>query len=272
MRRKECFKCLRKITPNNYARHVKACGKPKPAQIQVKEEWKQSNGLYKCPFCLKSYRLKGIGGHIWRYHTEEGKGFDPNRGFRGGTRVAWSQGLTKETEPLLEECSKRMIQGYKTGRYKKTFLGRAHTEETKNKISKFQLAFLEANPDKVLYRQFHSSQESYPEKRFRKALEKAQITGWVQNYAAGIYEYDFAFVDLKLDVEIDGDTHLKPGVKQKDQRRDAWSRSQGWAVLRFTAKEVKHNLDQVISRLQQKLKELQALSTLTYLVSTCIIV
>lgn len=109
-----------------------------------------------------------------------------------------------------------------------------------------------------MYRKFHSSQESYPEKRFKQALEEAGIQGWLYKYPAGIYEYDFAFLELKLDVEIDGDTHLNPLVKKKDERRDAWTRSQGWEVLRFTAKDVKKNLGGVIESLKNKISGLNS--------------
>ena len=46
---------------------------------------------------------------------------------------------------------------------------------------------------------------------------------------------------MKIDVEIDGGTHLSEKVKKIDCKRDKFSESQNWLVLRFTAKEVKEN-------------------------------
>jgi len=40
--------------------------------MEIKEEWKQESGLYKCPHCSKEYSKKGIGTHVWANHTEVG--------------------------------------------------------------------------------------------------------------------------------------------------------------------------------------------------------
>jgi very-short-patch-repair endonuclease len=127
---------------------------------------------------------------------------------------------------------------------------KVHSAESRKKISQARIKFLAANPDKVPYRINHSSKESYPEKIFRIGLESSGITGWVTNYQHGIYEYDFAFPDLKLDVEIDGGTHLSEKVKLIDARRDQWSQEQGWTVLRFTAREVKLDLVGCLNKLK----------------------
>ena len=254
--RKPCIKCGRLITNSNYDRHLRACGGRDKTLRKIKAEWKQSNGKYKCPHCDKEFTKAGIGGHIWRMHTEEGKSFDPSFGYRKGTRSAWNKGLTEHIDTRVKRNAITIREGYENGTIKRR-KGFKHSKETKKKISDWQLKFLEKNPDQVLYRKFHSSKESYPEKRFRKSLEKAGIQGWIYRYPAGIYEYDFAFPELKLDVEIDGSTHLKPEVKKKDIRRDAWSRSQGWSVARFTAREIKTNLQDVIIKLEKKIEELK---------------
>lgn len=129
------------------------------------------------------------------------------------------------------------------------FMG--HTQETKDKISKSRIKFLEENPDKVPYIINHSSKKSYPEKVFENALISSGIKGWEYNYRNGIYAYDFGFPKLKIDVEIDGGTHLTEKVKKIDSRRDEWSKSQGWKVIRFTAKEVKEDVISCISRLKE---------------------
>lgn len=120
--------------------------------------------------------------------------------------------------------------------------GRPHTDESKRRIALARREYLIENPEKVPYRLNHSSQESYPEKLFRAALIESNITGWIAKYRAGIYEYDFAFPEKRIDVEIDGGTHLQEHVKQIDARRDQWTREQGWTVLRFTAQAVKTDI------------------------------
>ncbi len=135
-----------------------------------------------------------------------------------------------------------------------TFLdwtGKKHSEETKQKISKARIKYLTENPDKVPYLINHSSKISYPEQIFKNALEALNIKGWKFQYQNGIYQYDFAFPDLKIDVEIDGGTHKSDKVKKIDKRRDEWSKLQGWKVLRFEAKEVKSNVINCIKKLQE---------------------
>jgi very-short-patch-repair endonuclease/predicted transcriptional regulator len=132
--------------------------------------------------------------------------------------------------------------------------GRKLSEEHKKKISKARIKYLKANPDKVPYLMNHSSKMSYPELLFAQALTEEEIVGWEYAYRNGIYEYDFAWPEIKLDVEIDGSTHLLENVKEIDRKRDEWSREQGWTVLRFTDKEVKENIMKIISQIVKQLK------------------
>jgi len=127
---------------------------------------------------------------------------------------------------------------------------RKHTEETKKKLSKIQTEFLLKHPKRVPYRMAHSSKQSYPEKVFEDALKRHGIAGWEMAYPMSIYEYDFAFVDKKVDVEVDGGTHTQPNVIKIDKRRDDWSKSNGWKVIRFSAKRVKENVDECINELK----------------------
>jgi very-short-patch-repair endonuclease len=91
---------------------------------------------------------------------------------------------------------------------------------------------------------------SYLEIQFENAMKDNGITNWESDYDHGIYNYDFAFPDIKLDVEIDGSTHLQPTVIDKDRRRDEWSKSKGWKVLRFTGKQVKNDIGGCIDMLK----------------------
>jgi very-short-patch-repair endonuclease len=119
---------------------------------------------------------------------------------------------------------------------------RKHTLKTKQKISESRLKFLKENPDKVPYLVNHSSKKSYPEIVFENALISSEITGWKYRFQNGIYQYDFAFPEQKIDVEIDGGTHLTEKVKKIDARRDEFSRQCGWIVIRFTADQVKKDV------------------------------
>lgn len=131
-------------------------------------------------------------------------------------------------------------------------LGKPIPQAVREKISKSRIKYLEENPDKVPYLLNHSSKISWPEKLFQDALIKRGIKGWEYNFRNGIYAYDFAFPEIKLDVEIDGATHTTEKVKKIDARRDAWSKSKGWKVIRFTAKEVMSDVNKCIDFLGLK--------------------
>jgi len=130
------------------------------------------------------------------------------------------------------------------------------SDDDKKRISETRLKYLIEHPDKVPYKLNHSSKMSYPEIIFKNALETANISGWTYNYQHGIYSYDFAFPDLKIDVEIDGNTHTQEKVKKIDERRDKFSIENGWMVIRFTAKEVKENTMKCIFKLIEKVQSI----------------
>jgi very-short-patch-repair endonuclease len=126
------------------------------------------------------------------------------------------------------------------------------SDNHKKKLSEKQTQFLKNNPELVPYRKAHHSKGgSYPENVFAQALENAGIKGWVREFRNSLYSYDFAFLEKKIDVEIDGPTHTSVKVKQIDSRRDEWSKQQGWTVVRFTAKDVLKDVGKCIEHLQQ---------------------
>ncbi len=252
---KKCDKCNKNIRNCNYEKHFNSCEKNKKSNI---ENYKTENG-YQCPICYKFYKKLGLKFHIWRNHTEEGKIYvlqgGPNRNYKKGTREVWNKGLTKENSEIIKKSSEALKQKYLNKELIASSKGRKHSQETKKKISEIRTKYLKENPGKIPYRLNHSSKESYPEKIFREELEKLKITGWEQEYSNSIYQYDFAFVNLKIDVEIDGSTHLSKKVIEIDKRRDEFSVSQGWKVIRFSAKEVKNNLKNCIEKLLNLINE-----------------
>jgi very-short-patch-repair endonuclease len=132
---------------------------------------------------------------------------------------------------------------------KKISSGRKLTEEHKDKISKARKKYLDENPGKIPYLLNHSSNESYPEKIFREALEKTLISDWKYNYPVKRYSLDFAFITRKIDVEIDGSTHNLEEIMIKDKLRDETLNFLGWKVIRFSAKEVKEDVGLCINKL-----------------------
>jgi very-short-patch-repair endonuclease len=65
------------------------------------------------------------------------------------------------------------------------------------------------------------------------------------------YVADFACHSARLIVELDGESHDFESVQRTDRRRDAWFRSQGYAVLRFTNDQVLSNLMGVVESIRE---------------------
>lgn len=247
--KKECPKCNRKVSLSNYKRHYHSCRGPKKETIKIKEEWKQKNEFYKCPYCDKEYSKNGIGTHIWATHGE-GKNKKRKKGI-----IPWNKGLTKKTDKRIQKYGETYKTRIKSGLIQGSFEGKHHTNKSKEKISKSLIKYLELNPDKVPHRLNHSSKKSYPEELFENELKKREIKGWIYNYQNGIYAYDFAWPELKIDVEIDGGTHEQEKVKKIDKRRDNFSKEQGWKIIRFKAKDVKQNINNCIKIINKELNK-----------------
>jgi len=64
---------------------------------------------------------------------------------------------------------------------------------------------------------------------------------------------DFLSMKNKLIVEVDGSQHLQSENTIKDQKRDAYFRSQGFAVLRYFNSEVLQNIDSVLQDISDRI-------------------
>lgn len=107
--------------------------------------------------------------------------------------------------------------------------GKRHSEETKRKISEGVKKWCTDHPNEVPYRKYHSSNESYPEKYFRKVLENANIQ-FEQEYSVHRYSLDFAFPEKKVYFEVDGKQHEY--MTEPDEIRTKFLAENGWRLLR----------------------------------------
>lgn len=193
-----------------------------------------SKDIYDCPYCDKKYTKKGIGSHIWRSHTEEGKIFNPGYGDPGDAR-GWSKGKTKESDIRLRNLSTVLKDGYERGRLKPSFKGKKHTKDTINKISNsLKQAHKEGRAWNIGKSRWNNK-PSYPEKFFMKIIENEfEDKNYLREYPVGIYSIDFAWVYKKKAIEIDGDQHDRfIEYKERDERKNKKLEEEGWDVLRI---------------------------------------
>lgn len=67
------------------------------------------------------------------------------------------------------------------------------------------------------------------------------------------FRLDFAYVPVRLDVEIDGPHHRTPAGRARDARRDAVLRRFGWEVLRFDEEALAYAPVAVLAELRRAL-------------------
>lgn len=125
---KQCPKCNRNITTNNYNRHVVACN--------IKATHKMpENGKFICDECNKTFELpSAIASHYWLSHTEEGKIHKDKLNIIHTNRKAWNKGLTKETDDRVKKCGITLSNRFKSGEVIPHMTGKHHTDATKQKL------------------------------------------------------------------------------------------------------------------------------------------
>jgi len=81
-----------------------------------------------------------------------------------------------------------------------------------------------------------------------------------RQYSVGHYIVDFYCPELKLAIEIDGDTHLGHEVEIYDAQRQSYIEALEIHFLRFTNDEVIGKMEEVIKTLSKRITELKITS------------
>jgi very-short-patch-repair endonuclease len=205
-------------------------------------KFNKETNKYICPHCGKEYAKNGIGSHIWRKHTEEGQKFDPNKGYQKGTRKGWNKGLTKETDERVRKSGETFRKRLENGEIENWWLNRKHSNETKKKISEsMKIAHKERRAHNIGECRW-KCEPSYPEKFFIDVIKNEfQDQNYIREYYFLGYSLDFAWVDKKLEIEIDGEQHEKIENQIHDQQRDQILKENGWKTLRIKWKDMFNN-------------------------------
>lgn len=193
---------------------------------------------WQCKCCNKIFRVrKDLQNHFKEYPTH---------------RVNCSKLYNKYT---CEYCKKEWtttIEGYKhhlnlckhnPNKKSHCWVGKHHTQETKEKLSKsMQKAHKEGRAWNIGKSRWNNKM-SYPEEFFAKVIKNEFIDqNYIHEYPFGIYSLDFAWVDKKKCVEIDGDQHQRfQEYIERDKRKDEYIKDQKWQVLRITWKDMFHD-------------------------------
>lgn len=90
------------------------------------------------------------------------------------------------------------------------------------------------------------------ERRLWAALRARQLDGlrFRRQHPIGSYIADFACLEKRLVVEVDGSQHAEPTQAAHDTRRTRWLESEGYRVVRVWTNEVLENLDGVTEQIR----------------------
>ena len=75
-----------------------------------------------------------------------------------------------------------------------------------------------------------------------------------RQHIIGQYIADFVCLEKRLIIEVDGSIHQLPENLQNDEARTTWLNEKGFKVIRFSNKEVLHNIDSVIETIKSELR------------------
>jgi len=143
---------------------------------------------------------------------------------KGGNQYTKAKELGLPKPELSEVSRNKMSEASKK---------RKCSAKTRQKISESRIKFLRENPDKVPYKLNHYSKgRSYAEEYWKTVLDSNDMI-YVEQYQIGPYQLDFAFLDKKIDLEIDGDQHyLDERIVKSDLRRNEYLHNLGWKIIR----------------------------------------
>ncbi len=84
-------------------------------------------------------------------------------------------------------------------------------------------------------------------------LRNQQIEGckFCRQYSIDAFVVDFYTPELKLVIEIDGDSHYQEGIPEYDYERQLFLESKITKVLRFTNQEIYKELEGVVERIRE---------------------
>ena len=120
---------------------------------------------------------------------------------------------------------------------------------------------------------YNKTSEKLKRQQLRKEMTKAEKLLWEKlksqqlenckfrrQYSVDKFVLDFYSPEIKLAIEVDGDSHFQDGAVEYDAERQIFIESVGIKFLRFTNDDVYHNLEGVIEVIAGKIQSLRTSS------------
>lgn len=197
-----------------------------------KHEFIHKNEICECQYCHKQYKLYGLKTHenycVCNPNRKEHSEAYINRDNPGH---GWNRGLTKETDERVKRSSEKLHNGYSNGTYKNWCEGKTkENNDTVKKIAEANSKYMKKKHQegKAFYWGKYG-RVSYPEQYFINIFNE-EFPPYEYNYHELTYYLDFAWVQSKKYIEIDGEQHKKQ--IEHDIKRDNELKEIGWKCIR----------------------------------------
>jgi very-short-patch-repair endonuclease len=108
--------------------------------------------------------------------------------------------------------------------------------------------YLYNNPEVKRRRQNLRNAAPTAEQLLWRHIKGKQLNGikFRRQYGVGPFVIDFYCPELRLAIEVDGDSHLREGAKEYDERRQKYIENFNIQFLRFANIDVYKNIDDVL--------------------------
>jgi very-short-patch-repair endonuclease len=216
--------------------------------------------MYKCEICKKEFT--NTGAHTQHYKTCKKITDNFDEICKLYVDDLWSINQIKEkfniganiVSNILGDKKRTLSESIKIAhkKYPEKF---KHSEKTKQFLREKRLDYMKKNPEKTAWR---TKNLSYPEKIFLNKLNELE---WGKKYSIkreySFFPYfiDFAFLNEKVAVEIDGSQHLLPERKKRDNEKDELLISSGWTIVRIAEHKLKTEINAVFNDIEKILNK-----------------
>ena len=182
--------------------------------------------MKQCKFCDKEVKPLGLAPHqrLCPKNPLSKKENHPSYGRKGTNQYANGAKMSETTKLKISKSS----------------TGKKHSKDVIQKISEsMKIAHAEERAWNIGNSRWNN-EKSYPELFFSKVIDNNFIDkDYTSEHPISIYSFDFAWLDKKKAIEIDGEQHYRfKEYIERDLRKDMLAKEQGWQVLRIRWKDM----------------------------------
>lgn len=206
-------------------------------KLKLKNSHKKINQEHQhlhCKYCNKEVANQGCL-VLHERHCKENPDRTECKGNYGKTKgkPCSFKGETKETREFLRKQGETYHNNYVAGKFKASFEGKTHTEETKRLISKNRKKYLQEHKDEHVWKR-NDKFISVPCEYLKDELRKKNIK-FVEEFSPFDdynYSVDIAWPNEKIGIEVNGNQHYNNDgtLTEYYQKRHNIFEERGWKL------------------------------------------